>query len=1043
MSPSKLLLLARLAGVILLGSFPECVAAPRQMGEWFLETWNLEHGLPNSSVTSIAQTPEGYLWIGTFNGLARFDGVRFVTFNPANTPAFKHPRIQRLFVDAAGTLWINTYDGALVAFRNGTFSVESPAQAGPASKISLVPSNRGEVRFMRESGELLSRPLQWTKPGVWQVLRPPVQFGENALYAEDADGVIWCLTRDRRVWRIRGTEFIPVATEESFGSRPMRITADPSRQIWIRTDRDLFRWSDGRFVSMTPRSDVPLEMRFVGFTREGAAWVVANAGMRKLGSGKWQAEVPEWQAQLGGNFPIFQELHEDSEGGIWFAPPRQGLFYRSPAGEARHFRAGTGLPSNDLLAWCEDREGNIWLGAERGGLMRLQRRRFQTCDLPPGETSAPALSVAGDADGNVFVGTHGNGLWHLLPEGSAQLVGTPNAPKRIYSVVADRNGRIWASAGDEDLYWFSQGELQRAPFDVHGIKALFVDSHDRLWIGTKEELHRIEDGKLTTFTALNAICRNEVRAITEDAAGDIWFGLGSGGLHRYNGREFVPVATRPHPIWALGADRDGSMWIGTFGGGLLRYANGQFREYTRAAGLPDDVICQILEDHTDHLWIGSHHGVFRVSKAALAAYTAGTIATTPSMVFGRHDGLPSLECSGGYQPTALRAKDGTLWFTTTAGAVFVRPTQIVANPAPPKPVVENILVDGQPMSVHLGTEEPRLRVPAGSRHLQLQYTGLSFASPDQVRFRYRLQGMESDWNDAAGRRLAQYSFLRPGTYRFQVAACNSDGVWNSVPASVAIDILPHFWQTWWFMGLAGTAGVAAIAAVVYRVSTTRLRREVEQLERQRAIERDRARIARDIHDDLGAGLTQITLFSELLRVSPPHEVHEHAQQIARTATGLTLAMDEIVWAVNPKHDTLESLVTYLCGFAQEYLRSAGLKCRFEVPAAIPSTPVPSETRHSVYASLKEILGNVLKHAAASEVWLRVTLADTGVTLAIEDNGRGLSAAEPGPETTHRIAGGNGLPNLQERMAALGGSCHVASGTDGRGTRVTLSIPLPR
>jgi signal transduction histidine kinase/ligand-binding sensor domain-containing protein len=1026
-------------------------------GDLAVQIWSIEQGLPNSTVTALAQTRDGYLWVGTFNGLARFDGVRFVTFNPANTPAMKHARVQRLFVDSEDTLWINTYDGALISFRDGVFAEEwKGGTVLPSAKISPVPTHGREILFAIESGELIRRPLGAKEPGQWQVMQPPSERRENTIYCEDDAGVLWCLSRDYRIWQVVGDSYVPIASEETLGSQPRRLITDQAGKLWVLTNRDILRWNGTGFESMLPAgANGPQEARFVFFPREGGYWAIVDGRFRKVADRQWTQEVAEWKSPLNLDFPIYQQMYQDRQGGLWFAPPHRGVFYLSPDGQPRQLSTKEGLPTDFITTWFEDREGNIWLGAEHGGLIRLRQTRFQTLHLGGDMPAAPAMSVCEDRDNAIWVSTFGNGLVRMTPGRTERfLASTEPRGRYAFSAFPDAAGQIWVSAGAEDLYLAANGVLKPAPWSVHGIKALFVDHSDRVWIGTTTQLFCISKGKLQTFEPFSGSNRHEVRAITEDSLGNIWIGLGSGELYRYDNSKFAVFKpddiAESYPIWSLCPDKDGTLWVGTFGGGLLRLKDNRFSRYTKKAGLPDDVISQILDDGSGQLWVGSYQGVFRIGKEALRAFANGEIATVPSLVFGRHDGLPSLECTGGYQPSAWRSHDGTLWFATVGGVAYISPAKLAANSSPTSVIIENVIVDGEsqpiPASAHEGRSANRakpggLEIPAGGKHLEFQYTGLCFAAPDQVRFRYKLEGLEKVWNEVGPRRFAQYSYLRPGSYRFLVSACNSDGVWNETGAGLAIKVLPYFWETWWFIGLFGMTALGGSAVAVHRLSTRELRRKLQGLERQRAIQEDRARIARDIHDDLGAGLTQITLFSELLRRAPPDRVGEHVQQISETAHALTRAMDETVWALNPKNDTLESLISYICSFAQEYLRSANVKCRLEMPAQVPAAPVSSEIRHHLFVSTKEALNNILKHAAAAEVWLRLSVERETFSLTIEDDGQGMRAGQPGETNGSRLSGGNGLNNLQTRMANVGGTCRCSAGTGGRGIRIVLEVPL--
>jgi signal transduction histidine kinase len=362
-------------------------------------------------------------------------------------------------------------------------------------------------------------------------------------------------------------------------------------------------------------------------------------------------------------------------------------------------------------------------------------------------------------------------------------------------------------------------------------------------------------------------------------------------------------------------------------------------------------------------------------------------------------------------------------------------------------VVEDVLVDGLAEAFATDTPDAQskvLEVAAGKRQIEFRYTGLSFVSPDRVRFRYKLDGLDGDWIEAGSRRSAQYSFLRPGKYRFHVTACNNDGVWNPEGTVLGLKVLPHFYDTGWFLSLCGLLAAGAVAASVRQLVVRRMRRELESLERQRAVERDRARIAKDIHDDLGAGLTHISLLSELARRAPAPELPGHLTQISEMARELTRGMDEIVWAVDPRNDSLDGLMTYVCKFAQEYLNVAGIRCRLDLPAQLPPSPLPAEVRHNLFLAVKEALNNVVKHARATEVRLRLTLRPNAFTVTIEDNGSGLQAETkpPKPARTTRTSSGHGLENLRRRLEVVGGEARITTAS-GKGTTVDLMVALVR
>jgi signal transduction histidine kinase len=525
--------------------------------------------------------------------------------------------------------------------------------------------------------------------------------------------------------------------------------------------------------------------------------------------------------------------------------------------------------------------------------------------------------------------------------------------------------------------------------------------------------------------------------MSEDSAGTLWAGSGNGNLYH-----IVSDAVTAFPpndnqesgaVWSVLAEDDGTVWVGTFRGGLLRFRDGKFTRYGKAEGLPDNVICQILDDGRGNLWLGSHLGVFRVAKSALEDVAAGKAKFVTCVAYGRSDGLPSLECSGGYQPSAWHDEEDRLWFTTAKGAVWVQPDEIHPDLTPPSVVIEEVLVDGQAQpNLQNGDDPPVLEVPPGKHQIEIHYTGLSLVSPERVQFRYRLDGLNDDWVPAGTERSAQYGYLPAGKYQFHVLACNSDGIWNETGSVLAMNVLPYFYQTWWFQAFAVIVIFGAMAGFLHQMANRRLRLKMEQLERHQAVERERARIARDIHDDLGASLNLIAVLGDLAK---KEKTSERIERMSGTAREAVKSLDEIVWAVNPRNDTLSHLVDYTCQFAADYLRDAGIRCLLDVPEQIPGRVVSASVRHNVFLAVKEALQNIIKHAGATEVWLRITLGEERIEIRVEDNGCGFDHA---PED----AWADGLRNMRERLAEVGGSCRVQS-RSGEGTKIMVDLPLPQ
>jgi signal transduction histidine kinase len=456
------------------------------------------------------------------------------------------------------------------------------------------------------------------------------------------------------------------------------------------------------------------------------------------------------------------------------------------------------------------------------------------------------------------------------------------------------------------------------------------------------------------------------------------------------------------------------------------------------------VICHIADDGQGNFWMSSYGGIFRVSKDELNRCADGRLETVNCVVYGKADGLSTLECSGGFQPAGCRTPDGRLWFPTIKGLAVVDPASVKINPFPPPVLIQEVTVDDQPVSMPGPGAAAKLRIQPGKHRFEFRYTGLSLVAPEKVRFKYRLDGLESEWVDVDTRRVAYYSYLKPGDYTFRVTACNNDGVWSEQGAALAFTVQPWFWQTWWFASGAVLAGIGAVGGAARYITRRRLHKKMERLERQRVLENERARIAKDIHDDLGASLARIMLLSQSDRAEgeDSQQVVTRLGKVYLTARELTRTMDEIVWAVSPHHDTLDSLVNYLGKFSQDYLNVAGIRCRLVVPIQLPAWPLTAEVRHSLFLAFKEALHNVVKHASATEVRISLALAESGFSASIEDNGIGFDPAAVGAAATVRdplrIAGGNGLTNMRKRIKGIGGECQMDS-APGKGTTVRFIV----
>jgi ligand-binding sensor domain-containing protein/signal transduction histidine kinase len=988
------------------------------LAKYQIEIWQVDRGLPQSTVTSVVQTHDGYLWLGTQNGLVRFDGVNFKVFNEDNTPAIKNNRFVKLFVDREGTLWVSGEQGELLHLQNGRF-------------------------------------MYYKMPG------KGTAFNYARAICDDAAGDLWVVSCEWQLLCLEKGEFtVPSASWGLKGAQPNSVVADQTGRVWVQTEQELAVRQKGEFQPMWSQSNAGNFYVGLAAGRTGGVWVVANGHLRKFDAGHWVADlgIYAWT-----NSPIY-DLYEDSQNQLWVATMGSGLFRYSPDGNVLRLSTKDGLPSDFVRCVTEDREGNLWVGMEGGGLCRLKLALFQTMGVHQGLSSDQVTSVCESTDGNFWIALDGDGLDYWLSNGKVKHYGSDQGLMNghVWSVVEDPQGTIWAGTWDGLFKRSENGftDLSDGTKIGRQIFAIYGNRQGDIWLGEQGfgALSRLHEGEWSLVRIPGASSSLDVRVMIQDAKGNFWVGTQNDGLYRRQNDQWTHFGKNEglvsDTIWSLRTDNSGILWIGTCGGGLSRWQEGKITTWTTKNGLVNDVICQILEDDKDNLWLGSYGGVFSISKQQLAHATDNS-NLIQCVSYDKTDGLPSVECVGGFQPSGLRSQDGRLWFPTVKGFAIVNPDNLPYNPRPPPVVVDGVMVGGKtwlPKGDEIGTEtlDGGLIVPPGNQRLEFQYAALSLTNPGKVRFKYKMEGLETTWNDAGTRRAADYSYIPPGHYRFHVVACNNDGVWNDKGASLAVTVLPFFWQTKWFMLVVALTALGSVAGSVRYVVKRKLQRRIDHIERERAIEVERGRIASDIHDDLGSRLSEIVILGELAQ-NPDGSlsaVQADVRKVTDKARALTKSLGEIVWAVKPENDTLDHFVSYACYFVQDFLQSAKIRCRLAVPARLPDVPLTTDIRHNLLMTLKEALNNTVKHANATEVWIQMTVEPAKFTIAIKDNGQGFHAgliltenASPPPESVHRGAQGNGLSNMRRRMQNIGGAFRLQS-QPGQGTMVQLTVCLP-
>lgn len=1007
----------------------------------FLTThWTTENGLPQNSVTAIVQTPDGYLWLGTFGGLARFDGVKFTTFNTGNTPALPSNRITALHVGHDGTLWIGAETGEVTRFRQGVFNLFTHIQPDEAGfkTIRTIYEDRAANVWVSADVTGLRRYV------AGEVARMEFYDQRQGLPASAVNRV--CEDRDGNLWVCAGTGLAVFheAQQGKSGSFTLEL-ANLVPNDWM--------------LKIRPHA-------------AGGLWLLTRWSVNYFHDGRLTTYLRSPR-----NTDLSPGIYEAAGGALLISTFSDGLLKLNSAAAPAitKFKLEVAQPS-PVHCLFEDREGNIWLGTIGEGLLRLRQRRVTMLNASSGLPDTGANSVLEDARGSVWIGT-ARGLCRLF-EGQLTTyfitaIRREMSGFRIAAMYEEQDGTLWFGVGNGVVRYRDQHFTEYPLPGLGLIFAITKDRHGQMWLGTAGGLWRFQNGQTTRFSQAEGLVNNEVKHIYEDRAGTLWLGT-TGGLSCFHEGRFTNYTTREglsnDTVRAVYEDQDGTFWLGTYGGGLNRLRNGRITPITTQQGLSDDFISRLVPETNagrDDFWLLGNRGVFRVSRRALNEVAEGRSETVRCIVYNEAEGMQPSEGQGGHQPAGWRARDGRFYFPTIRGVAVIDPS--LESRLPPPIHIERVFVEGQELDMRRPIE-----IPPGQGNLEIHYTGLSLSKPAQVQFSYQLHGLNDHWLEVGQRRTAYFPQLEPGNYRFSVRALSPDGVWSEQAASLAFVVRPPWWRTAWFRALAGLALAGlALGGYRWRVAIYRGRAERQEAFSRQLLasqEQERKRIAAELHDGLGQNLLTIKNWARMgLKMLPAdNAAHPFLTEIADT-TSLTIE-DVRQMAQNLRPSQLErlGLTNTLDYMLRSVARASGIN--FTADLDDIDGMLPPEAEINLFRVVQECANNIVKHSGATEAQFRLKRTATGLTLHCEDNGRGFSMADGGwqiadarrkqakappaafqAEPTDAASGimqsagqsnppskGFGLRWMEERVNLLGGQLTLRS-APGAGTTIVISL----
>jgi signal transduction histidine kinase/ligand-binding sensor domain-containing protein len=954
--------------------------------------WRMQEGVFSGAPNAIAQTTDGYLWIGTQSGLIRFDGVRFVPWTPTDGNRLPSSRVKSLLAARDGSLWIGTMIG-LAQWKNGNL-MTFPATSG--SVEAILEDRAGTIWIARAN-------------------------------AADAEGPL-CRVVETRLRCYGKTDGIPL-------SYAVSLADDNLGNLWIAGGPTLARWKPGSSSTYVPVRLNPAEtfngVEALASTPEGALWVGMvqsgpGLGLQQLLRGAWKAFVTP---ELDGSSLDVTALMLDRENSLWIGTLSEGI-YRIQNQRVDHFGSADGLSSDSVNTFYQDREGNLWVATSKG-IDSFHDFRVASFSTREGLTADQVNSVLASRDGTIRIGN-----FHSLDSLRQRIVSSIQARnglpgRQVTSLLEDRTGRLWVGV-DKDLSVYEDGHFSRIRrpdgSPIGAVVAMTEDVDGNIWaeaFGDPGELFRIQG-----FTIHEELSESQVPpadTLAADPQGGIWLGLASGDLARYRHHRLETFhlnrGSREGRVRQILVNSDGSV-LGATELGLIGWRNGKTQTLTVRNGLPCDVIYAFLSDREAALWLYTPCGLIAIPKQELEIWWERPDATVKFRLFDVFDGAQPL--ASPFRPNASRSGDGRLWFANEHVLQMIDPSHLDLNLIQPPVHIEEIVADRKSYLAQDG-----LHLPALTRDLEIDYTALSFVVPQKVRFRYKLEGHDEAWQEAGARRQAFYSDLHPGTYRFHVIACNNDGVWNDKGATLDFRVLPAVYQTAWFRVACTLTGLFVVWAL-YRLRKHQIEAAISTRFEERLAER--TRLARELHDTLLQTIQGSKMIVDDL-LDPSAASRRPREVMGRLSNALAQASLELRTALNSLRNS-----TAAGNDLEEALRRAGEDCAsrglMNIEFVVEGTarhmyPI---VRDEIYRIGHEAIRNACQHSGADHIEVRLSYGQD-LVFSVHDSGRGID-----PEVaSHGKNDHFGLQGMRERAERAGGRLTFSTSPHS-GTRLVLMIP---
>ena len=964
--------------------------------QYRFDSFTTDNGLPQNGVRGLAQTPDGYLWFTTFDGLVRFDGVSFTVFDKNNSPGISSNRFAHLHVEPDGTLFAGTEESGLTVYRDGAFKTYTAADGLPSNVIvGFTTDIKGEFAIQTTAGYCYFRDGRL-------VPVPGADIPNNNLFYYSPTGNLWLYDKDsvRQITPDKREIIYPIKIDYyNPGLSGITLFEDSRGDLWFGDLSAVYRLKDGNITRFTTADGVPRRT-------------------------------------------LLRPSAEDADGSIWFASSwfgdteKVGLV-RFHDGRFTSWGESAGLSNLSVGKLFKDREGTIW-AATNGGLNHLQKQFIKSYSTADGLAGPEVYPLLQTKNGDVYIGTTA-GL-SVYRDGKFSVVPLAGGKTDVFitALFEDERGALWIGTAGGLLCLENKIVRKIDAFNSTDVWTIVRTAAGEFWVGTNKGLFRFKDeNSVRHLTMADGLPGDDVKIIYQARAGGaMWVGTYDGlAKMSASGTTFQTIEGLASPrVRAIYEDADGVLWIGTYDGGLSRLKDGRIFNYTVEQGLFNNGVFHIIEDARGNFWISSNRGIYRVPKSELNDLADGKIPKINSVAYGKPDGMLNTECNGGCQPAGIKTSDGKFWFPTQNGVVVLDPEDVSLNSQPPPVEIETVLIERRATDFRDG-----IRLGAGGDNLEIRYTGISFIKPEQVKFRYRIEGLDENWTDVGTIRDVYFPSLPAGEYTFHVVAANSDGVWNSEGAHLKIRVLAPFWQKAWFYVLCSILAITLIF-LIFRLRERELkRRQLIQQEFSRRLidsqEDERKRIAHELHDSLGQYLLAIknwALFG-LNSVAEENPAREFLNEVSDTSSLALVEVREMTHNLRPYQLERLGLTSTLEYMLKNIKSSSSIDFSSEIENV--DGILSKDAEIVFYRIAQETVNNVIKHSRAANAFFSVRATRYGMEFVCRDDGTGFDVAA----AKSSAKSGLGLNGIAERVKILGGQYEIDSAI-GKGTIVSVKIP---